>query len=73
MIAEDVYDAIITYLGIYRPEYLAGFFREHGKERTENDIEYTTWEALWNLMNSIAPRGYYFGARISDGCDYGLW
>lgn len=30
-------------------------------------------EELFNTINSIAPKGYYFGAHPGDGTDYGFW
>jgi len=30
-------------------------------------------EKVWDAMNDIAPDGYYFGAHIGDGSDYGFW
>ena len=28
---------------------------------------------IWDAMNSIAPKGHYFGSHPGDGSDYGYW
>ena len=30
-------------------------------------------ETLWDIMESYAPDGYYFGCTEGDGSDYGYW
>ena len=30
-------------------------------------------KTLFDLLNSIAPEGTYFGANDGDGSDYGFW
>jgi hypothetical protein len=30
-------------------------------------------EALFDALNDYAPEGFYFGASMGDGCDYGYW
>ena len=30
-------------------------------------------EELFDILNHYAPDGYYFGAHIGDGSDYGYW
>lgn len=30
-------------------------------------------DELWIVMNMYSPVGYYFGANIGDGSDYGFW
>ena len=37
------------------------------------DISYFLNETLWDIMNSYAPEGYYFGSHPGDGSDYGYW
>lgn len=30
-------------------------------------------EDIWDYLNGVAPKGYYFGAHPGDGSDYGFW
>jgi hypothetical protein len=30
-------------------------------------------EDLFNILNDVAPAGYYFGAHEGDGSDFGFW
>ena len=36
-------------------------------------LDYVLNEDIFNAMNDIAPVGYYFGAHVGDGADYGYW
>ena len=43
-------------------------------ERWES--EYMTYflnEELFDVLDSYAPNGYYFGSHIGDGSDFGYW
>ena len=41
-------------------------------ERWESeDMTYFLNEELFDVLNSYAPNGYYFGANIGDGSDFG--
>ena len=43
-------------------------------ERWESeDMTYFLNEELFDVLNSYAPNGYYFGANIGDGSDFGYW
>ena len=35
-------------------------------------VDYDT-EELFDLLNEVAPEGYYFGAHPGDGSDFGFW
>lgn len=37
------------------------------------DISYLVNEDLFNVLNSYAPEGYYFGSTEGDGSDFGYW
>lgn len=37
-----------------------------------DDVGYDL-EELYDLLNELAPDGYYFGAHPGDGSDYGFW
>lgn len=40
------------------------------------DSEYMLYflnETLFDVLNSYTPDGYYFGAHIGDGSDFGYW
>ena len=47
-----------------------------GPERSQSDLEdmdYLLHESLFDLLDSLAPEGYYFGATEGDGSDFGFW
>lgn len=47
---------------------------EDDDERWESeDMTYFLNEELFDVLNSYAPNGYYFGAHIGDGSDFGYW
>lgn len=37
------------------------------------DISFFLNETLWEIMESYAPEGYYFGSHPGEGSDYGYW
>lgn len=39
-----------------------------GSETCQDDLTY-----LFDILNSLAPEGYYFGSHPGDGSDYGFW
>jgi len=38
-----------------------------------SDQSDTDLERLFDMMNSYAPDGFYFGAHPGDGADFGFW
>lgn len=43
-------------------------------ERWENEeMIYFLNETLFDILNSYAPDGYYFGSHEGDASDYGFW
>ena len=43
-------------------------------ERWESDdMCYFLNEELFDILESYAPEGYYFGAHTGDGSDFGFW
>lgn len=39
----------------------------------ENGDADTDLESLFEILDSVAPEGFYFGANEGDGADYGFW
>ena len=47
---------------------------DENDERWESDdMCYFLNEELFNILDSYAPEGYYFGAHQGDGSDFGFW
>lgn len=36
-------------------------------------FEHIVWESMFNYLNEVSPKGYYFGSHIGDGSDFGFW
>ena len=57
------------------------FNHTHFKELTDDDLMDNAEDALrdqllewlFDALDEIAPDGYYFGAHIGNGSDYGFW
>jgi len=43
------------------------------EEDTETDTEGYAMEELFDILDGLAPPGFYFGAHPGDGADYGFW
>lgn len=67
MIVEDVFDRIISLL----PRSIRAEFNQSRKGSTERS--FILWEDAFDYLDSIAPRGYYFGSHPGDGSNYGFW
>lgn len=38
-----------------------------------DEVSFFLNEELWEIMESYAPEGYFFGSHPGDGSDYGYW
>lgn len=76
-------DLIPAFLGVIKetPEYvqLMNVVPAYALEDDDSvwwhseDAMYFLNETLWDVLNSYAPEGYYFGSTDGDGSDYGFW
>ena len=39
----------------------------------ETETAFWLLESLFDVLNEVAPTGFYFGAHQGDGSDYGFW
>ena len=46
---------------------------DYDKRWESEDVVYFLNEDLWDILNSYAPDGYYFGSHPGDDSDYGYW
>ncbi len=42
-------------------------------EDLDGDLEGWLMDELFNALDEYAPEGYYFGAHMGDGSDFGYW
>ena len=38
-----------------------------------SDVAWEICSELFDLLEQLAPEGYYFGSHIGDGSDFGFW
>ena len=73
MISDDIIDAIDTLNRVLENEELDDLISDYNNE---SDVgvrdEILNWE-VYNLLNELAPDGYYFGCHPGDGSDIGFW
>lgn len=71
----DFFDALESYVPDKAQEIKSDkdyyYILEFGHYDTET--AYYLLEDLIDCLNDIAPEGYYFGAHIGDGSDFGFW
>jgi len=74
-------DLIPAFLEVIKdtPEYLQMCQSMPSYIQDDNDCEWWDNEGqdltqeLFDTLDAYAPDGYYFGAHIGDGSDYGYW
>lgn len=53
------------------PAYVAD--EGDGSEWWHSEEASIVLEELFDILNEVAPEGYYFGAHSGDGSDFGFW
>ena len=59
-----------------RAEEIDALYREFIEAEDAEDFEtsgYILNERIYDLMDELAPEGYYFGSHPGDGSDFGYW
>lgn len=80
---EDLIPAFLFQLFMRDPGSLKGFHERYWElvqhmdeegniDGHENDANYFL-EELFDRLDGVAPEGYYFGAHMGDGSDFGFW
>jgi hypothetical protein len=55
----------ISLAAITKRQLFPGYF--------DSDVSQSDLEYLFDTLDYLAPKGYYFGAHVGDGSDFGFW
>ena len=75
---QDLNQAFCEWLDYYRNDAFLDIVENYGDSREDlimdgdNDDEWLL-EALLEAIGECMPDGYYFGAHVGDGSDFGIW
>lgn len=66
MLEDDIFNAIKDLL----PKKMITEY-----ENSKNEFEKSEYlnEDIWLYLNDISPEGFYFGAHLGNGSDFGFW
>lgn len=85
---EDLIPTFLHYLFILNPDAAHNIWKtdadllsalcdknakKEGAAYWETDAAGEVCSQLFDELDAVAPTGYYFGANIGDGSDYGFW
>lgn len=69
-VAPDAYAQVVCTPFSVIPSDASG---DNSHEFWESDDAQSLLESLFDTLNEYAPEGYYFGAHLGDGSDFGFW